>query len=262
MDRVIACSLLKSPFHLHILTGLTFVAVSANMEVIILAGGLGTRLQGVIGQYPKCMAAVNGRPFLSYLFDYLGTQGCTRVILSLGYKHEVILDWLAKQDPPFAVDHVIEHEPLGTGGGIQLAIRQAVCDNVIVLNGDTMFMADLRRQMEYHRSLHAGTTLGLKKMYGFDRYGVVNTNDHGRITSFEEKQYRDEGMINAGVYIINTRCYLGKHLPVKHSFEKDYLEKYTIEGKFYGYEGEGYFIDIGIPSDYDQAQRDFKTIFA
>ncbi|GAA4462501.1 nucleotidyltransferase family protein [Nemorincola caseinilytica] len=232
------------------------------MEVIILAGGLGTRLQGVIGQYPKCMAAVNGRPFLAYLFDYLGTQGCTRVILSLGYKHEVILEWLAQQTPPFVVDHVVEQEPMGTGGGIQLAIKDAVSDHVIVLNGDTMFMADLRAQMEYHRSMHAGTTLGLKKMYAFDRYGIVVTNDHGRITSFEEKQYREEGMINAGVYIVDTRHYLGKQLPAKHSFEKAYLERYTMEGRFYGFESEAYFIDIGIPVDYEKAQQDLKIIFS
>lgn len=232
------------------------------MEVIILAGGLGTRLQGVIGQYPKCMAAVNGKPFLWYVLEYLGTQGCTRAILSLGFKHEVVTEWLQQQELPFVVDYVIEQEPLGTGGGIQLALKEAVADNVAVLNGDTLFIADLAGQMAFHRSLHAAVTLGLKKMHDFDRYGVVNTNENGRIVAFEEKQHRDEGLINAGIYIINTRSYLSKHLPAKHSFEKDYLEKFTYEGAFYGYTGEGYFIDIGIPADYDRAQTDLKTIFA
>jgi len=231
------------------------------MEVIVLAGGLGTRLQGVIGQYPKCMAAVNGRPFLSYIFEYLATQGCTRVILSLGFKYEIITEWLKQQELPFVVDYVVEHEPLGTGGGMQLAMKEAVADHVVVLNGDTMFMADLKEQMSYHRSMHAAVTLGLKKMYDFDRYGVVNTNDGGRITSFEEKQHRNEGLINAGVYIIDTRLYRSKQLPEKHSFEKDYLERYTHEGRFYGFTGTGYFIDIGIPADYEQAQQDFKTMF-
>lgn len=232
------------------------------MEVIVLAGGLGTRLQGVIGQYPKCMAQVNGQPFLAWLFRYLAGQGCTRVILSLGFRHDVVIEWLATQELTFVVDYVIETEPLGTGGGMQLALRQTVADNVIVVNGDTMFQADLPAQMDYHRHLHAATTLGLKLMHRFDRYGVVNTNRNGRILSFEEKQYRDEGLINAGVYIINTRAYLDKELPLKHSFEKDYLERYVPEGKFYGYTGEGYFIDIGIPEDYERAQTDFKTLFA
>src|SRR5437879_39499 len=109
------------------------------MEAIILAGGLGTRLQGVIGAYPKCMAPVNGRPFLSFLFDYINQQKVTRVILSLGYKHRVITDWLETQDLHFELDYITEKEPLGTGGGILAAMEEAVTDDVIVLNGDTMF---------------------------------------------------------------------------------------------------------------------------
>lgn len=231
------------------------------MEVIILAGGLGTRLQGVIGASPKCMAPVNGKPFLSYIFRYLADQQCVRVILSLGYKHEVVTQWLQTQDLPFVVDTVIEHEPLGTGGGIQLAMKQAAADNVIILNGDTMFMANLKAQMDCHLANHACVSLGLKKMHKFDRYGVVNMNDKGVITSFEEKKYKEEGMINGGVYIINTRYYLSKHLQHKHSFEKDYLERFTPEGKFYGCPSDAYFIDIGIPEDYERAQTDFKNIF-
>jgi D-glycero-alpha-D-manno-heptose 1-phosphate guanylyltransferase len=231
------------------------------MEVIVLAGGLGTRLQGVIGASPKCMAPVNDKPFLAYIFDYLHRQHCVRVILSLGFKHEVVTDWLAKQDLPFVVDYVIEQEPLGTGGGIQLAMGQAAADNVVVLNGDTMFMVDLKAQMDKHLAVHAATTLGLKKMYNFDRYGVVKTNAASVVTAFEEKKHRDEGLINGGVYIINTRAYNTKHLQERHSFEKDFLEKYTGEGKFYGHPSDGYFIDIGIPEDYAKAQEDFKQIF-
>src|ERR1035438_8230205 len=114
------------------------------MECIILAGGLGTRLQGVIGAYPKCMAPVNGRPFLSYLFEYLEQHKCTRVILSLGYKHKVITDWLEEQDVLFEMDCVIEQEPLGTGGGILAAMEIAETDDVAVVNGDTMFTVDLQ----------------------------------------------------------------------------------------------------------------------
>ena len=232
------------------------------MEAIILAGGLGTRLQGVIGEYPKCMAPVNGKPFLAWIFDYLAEQGCVRTILSLGYKHEVVTDWLATQELPFVVDHVIEEEPLGTGGGIHLAMKQAAADNVIVLNGDTMFMVGLRDQMAYHLRQHSGTTLALKKMHKFDRYGVVNMDTSCVISSFEEKQYREEGLINGGVYIVNSKHFLSKHFHHKFSFEKEYLEKYAAEHKFHGFESDAYFIDIGIPEDYSRAQADFKTMFA
>src|ERR1035437_2510423 len=128
------------------------------METIILAGGLGTRLQGVIGAQPKCMAEVNGKPFLAHLFEYIDRQECTHVILSLGYKYKVVIDWLETQDLFFELDYVIEDEPLGTGGGIQAAMEQAAADDVVVLNGDTMFLVDLREQLKFHSANKATTT--------------------------------------------------------------------------------------------------------
>lgn len=231
------------------------------MECIVLAGGLGTRLRGAIGDFPKCMAPVNGKPFLHYIFTYLQQQGCKRVILSLGYKHEVITEWLKEHNWPFEISHVIEHEPLGTGGGIQLAMREAKEENVAVLNGDTMFQADLDDMLAFQKHMGAEASLALKEMKDFDRYGVVKLDNRYVITQFEEKQQRESGLINGGVYIINKKSFLDKGLPEKFSFEKDYLEAFVSEGKLYGYKNDGYFIDIGIPQDYEQAQEDFKRIF-
>jgi D-glycero-alpha-D-manno-heptose 1-phosphate guanylyltransferase len=207
------------------------------------------------------MAEVNGKPFLHYIFQYLIAQQCTRVVLSLGYRHEIVTDWLRTETLPFEVDYVIEQEPLGTGGGIQLAMRKARSSEVVVLNGDTMFSVDLKELFAYHCTRHAATTLALKEMFNFDRYGVVNTDDNGCITSFEEKQAREQGLINGGVYIISKKAFLNKHLPNKFSFEKEYLEAYVKEKKFFGYRDNAYFIDIGIPQDYQQAQEDFKKLF-
>lgn len=231
------------------------------MECIILAGGQGTRLQGVIGEYPKCMAPVNGQPFLYYLFAYLSGQKCTRVILSLGYKYEVVTAWLATQLLPFETDYVIETQPLGTGGGVALAMPKTMTDDVIVLNGDTMFQVDIKAFMDFHKESNTATTLALKQMQHFERYGVVNIDEHNIITAFEEKRYREDGLINGGVYAINKKSFFDKQLPEKFSFEKDYLERFVKEGKFSGYLSDGYFIDIGIPEDYSQAQHDFKTLF-
>jgi D-glycero-alpha-D-manno-heptose 1-phosphate guanylyltransferase len=231
------------------------------MECIVLAGGLGTRLQGVIGAFPKCMAPVNGRPFLHYVFTYLQSQPCTRVILSLGFKHDVVTDWLGTQQWPFAIDYVIEQEPLGTGGGIQLAMQQATGADVAVLNGDTMFCAALENMLAFHRGKQAETTLALKEMHRFDRYGVVNTDTNGCVISFEEKQYRDAGLINGGIYIINRERFFEKAMPEHFSFEKHYLELFVKEKHFFGFEDKGYFIDIGIPEDYEKAQADFKELF-
>ena len=231
------------------------------VECIILAGGLGTRLQGVIGAYPKCMAPVNDKPFLHYIFNYLETHFCTRVILSLGYKHEVILEWLTTQTRRFEIDYVIETEPLGTGGGIQLAMQKAKTEHVAVLNGDTMFCVNIQTMLSWHQSKNAGTTIALKEMHQFDRYGVVNKNAGGLITSFEEKKYCAIGFINGGVYVIAKEYFFAKQLPQKFSFEKDYLEKFVTEQKIWSYTSDQYFIDIGIPEDYTKAQQDFKTLF-
>lgn len=229
------------------------------MECIILAGGLGTRLQGVIGDNPKCMALVNGMPFLHYVFDYVEANHCKKVILSLGHKHEVVLAWLKTENRDFVVDYVIEQEPLGTGGGISLAMQKATEEDVVVLNGDTMFCVDLEEMMNTHKSNNNATTIALKHMKYFERYGCVNVTAEHTITAFEEKKYCDNGFINGGVYIINKAALVSKQLPTKYSFEKDYLEAFVSQGQFRGFESEAYFIDIGIPSDYAIAQEDFKA---
>jgi D-glycero-alpha-D-manno-heptose 1-phosphate guanylyltransferase len=231
------------------------------MECIVLAGGLGTRLQSVIGAYPKCMAPVAGQPFLAFLFRYLEQQHCTRVILSLGFKSEIVLDWIASlaSPPVFKIDHVTEHEPLGTGGGIQLAMQKATNKHVAVINGDTMFAVNLTDLFRFHETLGAGTTLGLKYMEHFDRYGSVTTNSD-LIISFDEKRYTENGFINGGVYAVDKEYFLSKHLPEKFSFEKDYLERFLKEERFFGFRSDAYFIDIGIPADYEKANEDFKTL--
>lgn len=230
------------------------------MEAIILAGGLGTRLQSVIGASPKCMAVVNGQPFLYYVLQYLASNNCKRVVLSLGFKHEVVLEWLNGHTYPFVIEHVIEPEPMGTGGGILLAMQQCTATNVVVLNGDTMFQVPLANLLAHHTAKGADATLALKEMHDFERYGVVITAESGVVTSFEEKQYRVAGWINGGVYIINKAALLERALPERCSFERDYLERFVNDGRFYGLQCDGYFIDIGVPSDFSQAQTDFKTL--
>lgn len=227
------------------------------MECIVLAGGLGTRLQGVIGAMPKCMAVVAGQPFLFHLFQYLESQNCHRVILSLGYKHEMVENWLIATDWEFEINIVIETEPLGTGGGISLAMKQAESENVFVLNGDTMFRVDLKAMMDFHQSKNSITTLALKQLSDFERYGVVKINENQCVQSFEEKKHYSKGLINGGVYILYRNSFLDNSFPEKYSFEKDYLEKQVDEHTFYGFIADTYFIDIGVPEDYNQAQKDF-----
>ena len=224
------------------------------MEAIVLAGGLGTRLRSVVPDLPKCMAPINGIPFLSYLIDHLNAQGVTRFIFALGYKSDEFIQFLDSKLPHQNFSIVIESEPLGTGGAIQLAMSKSSVKDIIALNGDSLYKANLNELMQFHLSHHASCSLALKPMQQFERYGSVEINENENILSFKEKQFMESGYINGGVYAINVSSFLSKSLPTQFSIEKDYLEKFTPEGKFYGNVQEAYFIDIGIPEDFSKAQ--------
>ncbi|MGN6165652.1 MAG: HAD-IIIA family hydrolase [Flavisolibacter sp.] len=227
-------------------------------EAIILAGGLGTRLRDAVPDLPKCMAPVAGRPFISHVVDYLRMQGVQHFIFSLGHKWDVIENFLINHYPTLDYTVVIEKEPLGTGGAIHLAIQKARDTNVLVANGDTLFKADVRSLFSFHLAHEAECTLALKPMQHFDRYGVVETNENGRIISFKEKKFYENGLINGGIYILNKEIFLQHSFDQKFSFEKDYLEKYFNDGNIYGSVQQDYFIDIGIPEDYNKAQADLQ----
>ena len=227
-------------------------------EAIILAGGLGTRLKATIPDLPKCMAPVNGRPFLFYVINYLRSQGIEKFIFSLGYKHEVIEAYLQIEFSTLDYQSLIEKEPLGTGGAILACCYKTSEKTVMVVNGDTIFKVDFEKAFTDHVKHDSDCTLLLKPMENFDRYGVVELNDDDSIKRFEEKKFYKNGLINGGVYILNTEKFLAEELPGKFSFEKDYLEKYFETRKIYGSVQDEYFIDIGIPEDYFRVQQELK----
>lgn len=227
-------------------------------EAIILAGGLGTRLRDAVPDLPKCMAPVAGKPFLSYVIDYLRMQGIEHFIFSLGYKWGIIEEYLQKEYATLNYTSVIEEEPLGTGGAIQLAIQKFASGNIVIANGDTLFRIKLSEVFKTHHANNAECTLALKPMQNFDRYGVVETDNTGRIISFQEKKYYQDGLINGGIYLLNKEKFIARSFSEKFSFEKDYLEKFASGGNFYGSVQEGYFIDIGIPEDYERAQDELR----
>lgn len=225
-------------------------------EAIILAGGLGTRLQQAVPELPKCLAPVNGRPFIQYVVDHLAAQGINRIILSLGHRSKQVMDYFDIHPQPLAIAYAIEEEPLGTGGGIQFALRHAEQEQVLIVNGDTLSKAGVQELFHEHQLTRAVCTLSLKPMWQFSRYGSVVLESDGRISLFREKSYCEEGLINAGVYVVNRERFNKYNFPEKFSFEKDFLEAYCTEGVIYGFVQDEYFIDIGIPEDYERAQAE------
>lgn len=227
-------------------------------QAIVLAGGLGTRLQHVIADIPKPMAEVAGKPFLEFIMLYLAHQGIHHVILAVGHKREVIMDYFGNNFLGIKVSYSIEEEPLGTGGAIFKASTLLDKGPAFIINGDTFFNVNLRALFKFHKKNKSSLTLALKPMQKFERYGTVELQASGIISAFKEKKFVEDGLINGGVYCIEKEIF-NKTSAEKFSFETEILEKGVNSNSIYGLEFDTYFIDIGIPEDYEKAQVDFTN---
>lgn len=214
------------------------------MQAIVLAGGLGTRLRSVIQDIPKPMAPINGKPFLAFVLEYLKEQGITEAILSVSYKYELIQEYFKDEFQGLKIIYNVEKELLGTGGAIKDSLK-FIKDEVYVLNGDTFFDIPLKEM----RLEESKICIALKQMQNFDRYGNVKIDEQGFVVSFEEKIFKEQGLINGGIYLIKKDIFDGFELEKKFSFEEFLQENYKtlrIKTKVFDH----YFIDIGIPEDY------------
>lgn len=228
----------------------------AITECIVLAGGLGTRLREAVPDLPKCLAPIAGKPFLEHVIDYWQLQGIQLFIFSLGYKHELIESFLIDRYPTLNYSVVIEAEPLGTGGAIALAAKQVQHNDVLVVNGDTLFRINLAGFAALHQNGHFACSLALKPMTDFNRYGVVTVNENHRVNSFQEKKQYATGLINGGVYALSVAALNATGLSGKFSFETNFLETFYNTLPIGGWVDDGYFIDIGIPADFEKAIRE------
>lgn len=227
-------------------------------QAVILAGGFGTRLRSVVQDVPKPMANIKGRPFLCYVLDYCRQYGICQVVLAVGYLHEVIRQYFGNEYKGIALTYAIEDKPLGTGGAIRQALTYCQPDEpAFVLNGDTLFAADLGQLYHTYTQSRADIAIALCSLRNFDRYGVVETDEEGRVTVFCEKQYREAGNINGGIYLLSPL--LLRDFPVKFSFEKAVLAAHVRDYRLYAYASHAYFIDIGIPEDYARAGEELSS---
>lgn len=227
---------------------------------MILAGGFGTRLQSVVSNLPKPMAPVNGKPFLHYLMLYLKRFGIKNIVLSVGYLGEKIKTAYGSSFEGMELDYAFETTPLGTGGGIRLSLEQCKSGTVLVLNGDSFFNMDIAAFFLAHEKTSSRASLALRHVEDAARYGTILLGQEGKINSFREKNGVPEpGLINAGIYLLDRDHFL-KHTPAGKNFsvEKDFFEPESAKGGIFGFEYNGYFIDIGIPGDYARAQHEFK----
>ncbi|MEA2080637.1 MAG: nucleotidyltransferase family protein [Pseudomonadota bacterium] len=226
------------------------------MKAIVLAGGLGTRLARVTSELPKPMAPIGSRPFLEYLLDYLVEQGTEQAVLAVSHKWEVIRGYFGDTYRGMSLNYSLEEEPLGTGGAIRQALETIPDDEVIVLNGDTLFHLDLEAFAAAHHRGKVLLTIALKQVADCGRFGRVKISDNGVITEFLEKSTNGSGWINGGIYMLNRRLLVDFPMPVKFSFEQDLIEPNIACIRPVAFQSNAYFIDIGVPEDYERAQSE------
>jgi D-glycero-alpha-D-manno-heptose 1-phosphate guanylyltransferase len=229
------------------------------MEAIVLAGGLGTRLEGRLRGVPKSMAPVAGHPFLEIVLHQLRGAGCTRVLLAVGHLHAVIQDHFGLNFSGMRIDYSIESSPLGTGGAIRQALAQATEDSVLVMNGDTYLQADYADMMRFHSCEGAAATIAVVQHPDISRYGGV-VIDQKRIVAFEEKGRSGPGYISAGVYVLPRNLAWPPDLKEKFSIEYDFFAPQIFRLRPAAYEVSGYFLDIGLPEDLDRAQTELAGL--
>ncbi len=230
------------------------------MTAAILAGGLGTRLRSVVADQPKVLAEVQGRPFLAYLLDRIATAGVKKAVLCTGHRGEQIEAEFGDSYGALQLEYSRETSALGTAGALRLAVPLLSGDHVLAMNGDAYSDADLTGFWRWHRDVGSRGSLLLAHMTDTERYGLVDTDDDGRVKSFKEKQAgRGPGWINAGVYLLSRRMLLGIPRGREVSIEREVFPSWVGRG-LYGYRAEGRFLDIGLPESYAEADEFFANM--
>ena len=231
-------------------------------EVVVLAGGLGTRLRSILEGKPKCLAPIAERPFLEYLLCFLRRQGANEVVLAVGYQSDQVMQYFGDgRRLGLRLRYSIERTLLGTAGALRLAGELLKGSRVIVVNGDSIADVPLKSVLQYHARRKALVTIALAKVSDVSRYGSVELDRTGQVVQFMEKSSGGAGWVSAGVYVLE-RDFIERIPPGRPiSLEHDVFVGLVASSGFYGYPFVGYFIDIGTPEAYRQAQLELPGRF-
>jgi mannose-1-phosphate guanylyltransferase len=228
----------------------------SGIDIAVLAGGLGTRIAGVLGDTPKVLAPVGGRPFLEVLLNRL--RGARKVVLCLGHLAPKVTEWLEENPPPVPVECVIEPKPLGTAGALRFARHHLTSDPVLVMNGDSVVETDLGGFIDDHRRSGAiGSILAVEVPDG-SRFGRLEVSPAGRITRFVEKDPAATGAawINGGIYAFTPALMARLLASEGPSLERDFLGALP-DATLHAARRQARFIDIGTPESLSAAPAFF-----
>jgi D-glycero-alpha-D-manno-heptose 1-phosphate guanylyltransferase len=227
--------------------------MSVNLSeavAVVLAGGASTRVRHLIGDLPKPMVPVAGKPFLEWLVRYLAKQGITRVVISTGYRAEVVAAHFNSQPVPgVETSCVAETAPLGTAGGMLQAVRQSQLKPPawLVLNGDTLCFAKLKLAAMELGDPDVSGVIYAREVPDASRYGSLVMDTSGCLVKFVEKQ-PGKGLISTGVYLLRDELVQGFPDRVPLSLERDVFPELTARQAMLKVEPMSTpFLDIGTP---------------
>lgn len=222
---------------------------------IILAGGEGTRLRSVIGEYPKCLIKIKGKEFVKYLLDQLNLEGFKKTILCVGFMRDVIINNLGEQYNDVKLIYSIEERPLGTGGAVINALRLVDTPYILVLNGDSIADISMKQFIIFSMLNHAQFTIATTYVTNVSRYGQLLFNEKTQMVAMKEKsEVVNSNWINAGIYLIEAELLrIYPYYNEMVSLEKEIIP-YYLNNKIYVFPTRSSFVDIGIPEDMTKAE--------
>jgi NDP-sugar pyrophosphorylase family protein len=229
----------------------------ASVPLVVIAGGLGTRLRGTLAPgLPKILAPVGGRPFVDLLIGQMYKRGLRRVFLALGYGSEEVVAYVERARWPksLILDWCIEPTPVGTAGALRHAFESLKGRTWLVVNGDSISDVDPGALLSFHRACHARATLAVAPVRNARRFGTVHCAADGSVTAFAEKSAAGAGLVSCGIYAIDREAIESIPRGASCSLENDLFPRMIGRG-LYATRAGTRFVDIGTPASLRAAQR-------
>src|SRR6184192_4018603 len=230
------------------------------MKAVVMAGGEGTRLRPLTSNQPKPMVPIVGKPCMEHIVELLRGHGMEDVIVTVAFLPQAIRSYFGDGESlGVNIEYSVEESPLGTAGSVRLASGK-LDDTFVVISGDALTDVNLQKIVDFHRKKEAAVTIGLKSVENPLEFGIVVTDDEGRIERFLEKPSWGQvfsDTINTGIYVLEPEVL--RHVPSDrpYDFSKELFPLLLEMGRpLYGYVCEGYWQDIGNLDQYRQANFD------
>ena len=223
-------------------------------DIVILCGGMGTRLRSVVQDVPKPMASVAGRPFLEILLSWFQEFGRLKVVLSTGYLARAIYDHFGESFGHVTLRYAVDPEPLGTGGAARAGARLCDSNTVLICNGDTFLDFDLLSAAALCADTGEPVVI-VTPVPDTERYGRIEFEGPS-LANFHGRGVSGEGFISGGIYLLPRLMLTRDDRPDPFSLE-DFVFDPKNPRRTHAFLAEGRFIDIGIPKDYEKAQTMF-----